>query len=296
MIDQWRIDTTSCRQCGSCIDLCPNRIIQKDAEGKTGFRQDRLWMCFGCGHCMAVCPYKAVHVPGLSYETDFYPLPKPDGHEKEYFFNLIASRRAVRSFIDKPVPHELLEKVVQAIQSAPPGFPPIKTELTVIEDPEKIRQSLPMMIDLYAYLIKAMHNPIARQFIRKSAGREKFITIEKHVIPLMESRMSDLQSGREDTITRKAPALILFHADRNTENYAADIYIALTFGILAAHALGLGATAMDLIPPAVEKSKGLRAFFKIPENNEVVASMILGYPKHHFQCGIHRELKSITWL
>jgi len=296
MVDQWIVDTVTCRQCGSCIDICPNRILQKNESGKTSFQQDRLWMCFRCGHCMAICPTQSVQVPGLSYEVDFYPQPKPDGHADAHFFDLLASRRAVRSFIDKPVPHELLEKVVQAIQSAPPGFPPIKTEITVIEDSQKIRQALPMMIDLYAYLIKAMRNPIARQFVRKSAGREKFITIEKHVIPLMENRMPDLLSGKEDTITRKAPALILFHADRNKENYVADIYIALTFGILAAHALGLGATAMDLIPPAVEKSKELRSFLKIPENNEVVASMILGYPKHHFQRGIRRELKSITWI
>lgn len=264
MEDQWMIDNQSCKKCGCCIDLCPGRIIQKDVDGNTYFRQDRLWMCFRCGHCMAICPTRSVHIPGLSYEEDFYTNPKSDGYENDHFSALISSRRAVRSFVDKPVPHELLEKVVRAIQSAPPGFPPVKTELTIIEDPQKIRQALPMMIDLYAYLIKAMGNPIARQIIRKSAGREKYITIKNHVIPLMVNRMPDLRSGKEDTITRGAPALILFHADRNSENYIPDIYIALTFGLLAAHSLGLGASGMDLIPPAVEKSKQLREFFKIP--------------------------------
>ncbi|HWQ46595.1 MAG TPA: nitroreductase family protein, partial [Longilinea sp.] len=296
MEENWVITQSTCKRCGSCIDLCPNRIIQKDSTGKVDFRQDRLWMCFHCGHCMAICPTQSIHVPGLTYDKDFYPQPKLDGHENEQFVHLISSRRAVRSFLDKPVPHELLDKVVQAIRSAPPGFPPIKTELTVIEDPEKLHQALPMMIDLYAYLIKAMGNPIARQFVRKSAGREKYITVKNHVIPMMVNRMPDLRSGKEDTIMRRAPALILFHADRNGENYVPDIYLALTYGILAAHSLGLGATAMDLIPPAVEKSKQLRDFFKIPENNEIVASMILGYPKHPFLRGIRRELKSVTWL
>jgi ferredoxin len=292
----WFVDETLCRKCGSCVDICPNRILQKDSAGNINFLDERLWMCFRCGHCMAICPSRAVQVPGLSYEKDFYPLPKMTGMEGDQFTHLIESRRAVRSFQDKPVPHDMLEKVVKAIQSAPPGFPPIKTELVVVEDPEKLKKALPMMIDLYAYLIKAMQNPISRQFVRQSAGREKFITIQKHVVPMMINRMPDLISGKEDTIMRHAPALILYHADRASENYIPDIYIALTFGFLAAHSLGLGASAMDLIPPAVEKSKKLREYFQIPDGNEVVASMILGFPKHHFQRGIKRELKSVTWL
>jgi hypothetical protein len=108
--------------------------------------------------------------------------------------------------------------------------------------------------------------------------------------------MPDLKSGREDTLLRHAPALILFHADREAENYAPDIYIALTYGILAAQSLGLGASAMDIIPPAVDKSKELRDLFQIPDSNVVVASMILGFPKHAFKLGSKRELKSITWL
>ncbi|PKO14381.1 MAG: hypothetical protein CVU39_15210 [Chloroflexi bacterium HGW-Chloroflexi-10] len=292
----WQVDQDKCKHCGSCVDVCPNRILQKNEYGQVFFRDDRLWMCFHCGHCMAICPQEAISVPGLSYERDFYPQPKMDGMENAQFTHLIDSRRAVRNFQDRAVPHEMLEKIVAAIQSAPPGFPPLKTELVVIEDPVLVKKSLPVMIALYEYLIKAMANPIARQVVRRSAGREKFIVLQKHVIPLLINRMPDLKSGKEDTILRHAPALILFHANRKSENYKPDIYIALTYGFLAAHSLGLGASAMDLIPPAVEKSKELRAMFHIPEENEVVASMIVGFPRYHFQRGIRRELKSVTWL
>lgn len=296
MENNWIIDLNTCKQCGSCVDICPNRIIQKDDSNNVYFRPDRLWMCFRCGHCMAVCPTKSIKIPDLSYEQDFYLQPKLDGNENEQFIHLVSSRRAVRSFQDRAVPHELLEKIVQAIQSAPPSFPPIKTELVVVEDTALIRKALPLMITLYEGLIKAIRNPIARQFVRKSIGRQKFITLQKHVIPLLISRMPDLKSGKEDTIIRRAPALILFHADRHCENYVEDIHIALTYGILAAHSLGLGATVIDLIPPAIEKNPELRVLFNIPDGNEVVASMILGYPKHRFLRGIRRELKSVTWL
>lgn len=296
MDQNWIINPATCKACGNCVDVCPNRIIQKSESKRIEFRPDRLWMCFQCGHCMAVCPTQSISVSGLSYAADFYPLPPTAGDHYEHLIELFQSRRSVRNFQNRPVPHELLEKVVQAIRMAPPGFPPIKTELTVIADADLLRRALPIMIELYENLIKAMKNPIARQIIRRKAGCETFITLQNHLIPLLTNRLPDLKSGKEDTIMRRAPVLILLHANRECENYKTDIHIALAFGLLAAHSVGLGATALDLVPPAVERCKELRDLFKIPDNNEVVASMILGFPKYQFQRGIRRDLKSVTWL
>ncbi len=93
-----------------------------------------------------------------------------------------------------------------------------------------------------------MSNPIARFFIRRKVGKAKFNTIENHVVPLMKNRLPELKMGMEDTITRYAPAMIVFHANRNADNYEADIYVALTYGFLAAHALGLGGWPWTLFP------------------------------------------------
>jgi len=190
----------------------------------------------------------------------------------------------------------LLEKIVQAMTFAPPSFTPIKTEIVVVQDTQVIRQALPYMIQVYDGLVTRMRQPIARYFIQRKVGKAKFKTIENHMVPLMKSRLPELKLGVEDTITRSAPAMILFHADRNAENYETDICIALTYGFLAAHALGLGGSAMDLIPPAIQNNQELRKMFSIPDNNNVVASMILGYPKYRYQRGIKRELKSVAWI
>ena len=296
MADEWMVDETLCKKCGACIDVCPNRIISKATGGEVVFLQSRLWSCFHCGHCMAVCPNEAIHIPGLSYEKDFFALPPRGDQDPDDLYHLLETRRAIRNFVDKPVPHEILEKIVDAIRLAPPGFPPVKTEVTVIEDPEKIKQALPMMIRLYETLVKMMSNPVTRVFVRMDAGPEKFKVLKNHLIPLLKDRLPDLKSGKEDTILRRAPAMILFHADRNSENYATDINIALTYGFLAAHSLGLGASAMDLIPPAVEKSRELREFFLIPDNQVVTGAIILGYAKYQFKRGIKRDLKSVTWI
>jgi nitroreductase/NAD-dependent dihydropyrimidine dehydrogenase PreA subunit len=289
----WSIDPTICKSDGLCVAVCPNRILQKDSVGNVAFRADRMDMCFRCGQCMAICTTRAIQVPGLDYERDFFPLPAAPAPES--YFDLLASRRAVRVFKDQPVPRELLEKVVEAIQLAPPSFPPHKIALVVVQDPALIKRALPLMVDLYDRLVRAMHNPIARLVVRRSAGAEKYKLLVRHVVPLMERRLPDLKAGVEDTITRHAPAMILFHANRNSENYRTDIAIGMAFGMLAAHALGLGATAIDLVPPAVERSPALRELFGIPESDEVAGCVILGFPRYRYQRGIRRPLARVAW-
>ena len=289
------INFETCKVCGLCAEVCPNRIIMKDGSNGMIFRTDRIAFCFKCGQCMAVCPTKSINVEGLSYSDDFVELPGDSAH-KDDFMNMIVTRRAIRNFQDRPVPREMLEKIVDAITFSPPSFPPIKTEIVLVQDTGIIRRALPHMIELYDSLVKAMDNPVARLFVKRRAGQEKFRLMESHVVPLLKARLPDLKAGTDDTITRYAPAMILFHANKNEENYKQDIYIALTYGFLAAHALGLGGSAMDLIPPAIERNKELRKMFRIPENNEVVASMIVGFPKYKYQRVIRRKLKRITWI
>jgi ferredoxin len=289
------IDQQTCKVCGLCSEVCPNKILLKNPLGAFTFRQDRLSFCMKCGQCMAICPTKSISIEGLSYSRDFFEIPEGAPVEVP-FFNMIISRRAIRNFKDQPVPKELLDKVVQAITFAPPGFTPIKTEIVVIQDTEIIRKALPYMIKVYDDLVRAMGNPIARLFVRRKVGKEKFHTIKNHVVPLMKNRLPELKRGEEDTLTRHAPAMILFHASKAADNYEADAYVALTYGFLAAHALGLGGSAMDIIPPAIQHSPELREMFSIPDGNQVVASMIVGYPKHHYQRGIRRALKRVTWI
>lgn len=286
-----KIDNALCQKCKICLEVCPNSIF-KTENTLTSVRFERIELCFLCGQCMAACSEKAIQVLGLDYNKDFFELPEVINS----FNALIQSRRSVRAFKKIPIPKDILEQIVNAITFAPPSFPPLKTEIVVVQDKELIEQSLPHMVNWYDNLIKSLKNPIVKLIIRRKAGSERFQTIQNHVVPMFNIKLPSMINRTEDAITRNAQAMILFHADRHSDNYRADIYIALGYALLKAHSLGIGASAIDLIAPAIERTPYLKNLFQIPEKNEVVASMILGYPKYKYKRAIRRQLKSIRWI
>lgn len=293
------INAETCEKCGQCVAICPLHIPRKvGREGAQSFvelRADRVRGCMKCGHCMAVCPTQSISIDGLSYKRDFFDLPETH-LDSESFFDQIRARRSVRVFKNRPVPREMLEKILQGISLAPMGYPPHKVEITVVTNRETVEKALPIMVEMYEKLGQQMANPLIRYFLRRKLKPETMNALRGHVLPSLKYRLPDMKAGKGDTLTRGAPVLFLFHAHRESGNHTEDATIALTYGLLTAHALGLGATAIGLVPPVVERSPELGAIFRIPPENEVVASMIVGYPKYHFKKGIRRELAGVTWL
>jgi nitroreductase/NAD-dependent dihydropyrimidine dehydrogenase PreA subunit len=289
------VNLETCKKCGLCAEVCPNQIMEWAPEKELGFRADRIPLCIQCGHCMAVCPTQSITAGGLSYEKDFFDLPMGGLGECD-FFNFLSSRRSVRNFQDKPVPKEMLQRIIDAVALAPMGLPPHKVEVTVAQNRAVIKKALPHLMKLYGDLNKWMKNPLVQFFMKRKMNQETFNTLKNHVVPVMEKGLPEMKEKGRDIFTRGAPALLLFHAHRDSENHTEDVQIALTYGLLAAHALGLGAAAIGLIPAAVERNRDLRKLFQIPGENEVLASMIVGYPKVSFQRGIKRELARVSWI
>jgi len=283
-----KINQSSCKNCGICTEVCPNKIIGKN--GSIEFIQKKKHLCLQCGQCMAICPAKAVDIEGLSYDN-FYELPRNNGNY-ENFAEILRSRRSVRTFKNRPVSEELIDEIVDSVSYAPFGAAPEKMEISVINNREKIESALPLISDFLVGIKKYIENPITSGFLRLFTGKEEFQTIKNHIYPIAKSGVYNL--GKGDGITRGAQTIITIHAPKNAEAHTNNGIIYATYIMLAAHAIGLGATMVECIIEPINRSKKLKQIFQIPNGNEAIISVIIGHPKYKYKRTIRRNKHKVN--
>lgn len=287
------INSDLCGKCKLCIEVCPCNIIEIDDNNKTYFIEERIPICLNCGQCMAVCNTKAITVSGLSYDNDFIDLPENNIDYKN-FVDFLANRRSVRNFKDIAIPEEILNQILDSISYAPYGTEPNKMNITVVNDRKKIESVLPHIEKFIDNIVKWIENPVVYYMIKRRNDPEKFNTLINHLYPMAKLGNYKLEFG--DRITRNAPALIIFHAKRDAESHTDNSLIYATYTMLAAHSIGLGATMIGIVPAAINRVKEVRDIFQIPDENEAVMSVIIGYPKYKYRRTIKRKNRNIKWI
>lgn len=288
-----QINTLTCQNCNTCVLVCPNKIIKKSDAGVTVFDGERIHLCISCGQCMAVCKTKSIYIEGMSYEKDMISTYGRN-MDFEAFYNLALSRRSIRNFKEKPVPVELLHKIIEIISFAPFGAIPDAVDITIISDRKTIGEGLPLMSGFYRKLGNWFKNPFMRMMIRVKSGAEQFNTIKYHLLDRINIGHYDTDSG-QDNITRNAPVIMLFHGKPGTEMLTTDSIIYSTYTALAAHSLGLGATINSLVPAACNKSAELKRLFGIPQEHKVIESVLIGYQKIQYIHGIKHQKNKVHW-
>jgi nitroreductase/NAD-dependent dihydropyrimidine dehydrogenase PreA subunit len=285
------INKDLCKKCKLCVEICPCKII--GINGDVHFIHDREHICLKCGQCMAVCKTQAVTISGMDYERDFRELPDVVLHYNE-FADLISTRRSVRNFKDNPVPDEMLHQVLESVSYAPFGAAPEKMNVTVVNKREKIEEALPHISDFLENIVKWIENPIASFMIKRKEDKETYNTMKNHLYPIAKQGNYKLEFGNR--ITRNAPALIIFHAEKGAESHTHNSMIYATYAMLTAHSLGLGATMNGIVPAAINQNKKVSQLFEIPEDNEAITSLIIGFPRYNYQRVIYRQKHKVNWL
>ena len=288
-----KINYQICQNCRLCVQVCPSKILSVNENKQTYFKEERKHICLECGHCMAVCSTQAITVNSMTYEKDFEQIPENNINYPE-FINFLKTRRSVREFKNKPVEKEKLQQIIEAISTAPFGAENDDISISIITEKSVIKKSLPLMSKFYRDLKKWFKNPMIRYIIKKKEGIETFNTIKNHLMPMINLNHYDLSSY--NAITRDAPAIIIFHSKPDAEEHTEDAHICNTIAMLTAHSLGLGTTIIGLIGPAVNKFPELKDLFKIPQENKVITSIIIGYPKYKYPYSVKRNRQKVTWI
>ena len=287
------VNSESCIKCKFCIEVCPCNIIGINSEEEVHFIAERTSICLKCGQCMAVCSTKSITINGLSYDNDIVDLPDHNVDHKS-FVNFLANRRSIRNFKDKPISSELIHQILESVEYAPYGACPEKINITVINNRKRIEIALPYIAEFLDNIVRWIENPIASHMIKRKKGQETFNTIKNHLYPIAKLENYKLKFG--DRITRDAPVILIFHAEKGAEEHTNNSIIYATYTMLAAHALGLGATMIGIVPAAINKVREVKEIFRIPEENEAVMSVIIGYPKYKYQRTIIRKKQVINWV
>lgn len=287
------IDVDKCVRCGQCLEMCPALVLHREGEAVAPdpTTSDR---CIACGHCMAVCPVEAVTVDGIDYAdcTDLC-ANVPDARAVEA---LLGTRRSVRRFIDQPVSSDDLRRIVAAVRTAPMGVPPSVVEIAVFPTRESIEAILPTIVESYEQMVPLFEKWVGRMFLRRAMGADQFEALEKYMLPQLRSMLSAYRNEGRDCFTWGAQAMLQFHAPRKALSPDADCYIACHTAALAAHSMGLGATIVGVVAPAIDRDKELRVRCGVPDENRCVVSLIVGHPEVRFRRSIPRDLKAVEWL
>ncbi len=316
------IDAEKCTRCGRCYDTCPCYGYKWEPDtvpvpiGYGGFEQ----ACINCGNCLRACPVDAItmtgsyHVPTGRYQSQLTGImaePDPLGHEDKKPYAEIAgeltevertiySRRSNRLFKDKPVPRQMLHRIVEAGRFAPSAgnnqpwkFIVITNQRVIKELERRSMTSLRMLKNFY--------------FLKKDGRRSRL----KSMIVWMGSLFSpnkfdprpmtamEKADVTENTIYFNAPAVILILKDkRGISNPDLDAGICGQNMVLAAHSLGLGTCwiSLPMESLAMPLMAGFRKKIGIPSRYQAVTSIAVGYPRGKIDGIVKRDTPTVDWI
>jgi len=290
------IDRDSCIRCGNCAAVCSTGVLSMDA-GAAEVRIDpsASFGCIACAHCMMVCAAEAIHVNGRGLSpADLAPLPPQEARATpEQIEALFQARRSVRKFQDKPVPAELLDRIVAAASTAPMGIPPSEVGIVILPDRERIAALARDTVKFYAGMLRFLGRPWLLALLRPFVSRKFILQVRSFILPLGRGIVEADKRG-EDLALYSAPAALLFHASPWSD--ANDAMIVATYAMLAAESLGLGTCMIGCVPPALAMNRKVAAAHGIPAGHKPVLVLILGYSATQFGSTVRRRLHSVKRL
>lgn len=256
----------SCIRCGQCVSVCPAHILVQEAH-KSDIEIQNLQSCIECGQCVAICPTESVEHSSYppetihSIETELIPTP-------EVVMELLRKRRSNRSFSNKDVPMQFLDRILDAAHLAPTASNRQLLQYTLVTNTQVLQQ-------VTANTIK-----VIEKFAKELKGTKNEEQLKYY------SRLSLAYRGGIDLILRGAKALIFIHT---TEGWSADANLAYQNASLMAESLNVGHFYTGYICKFSELDKDGIIKKSLGIEGNIYAGMALGMPKYRFKKYIDRK-------
>ncbi len=270
-----QVDPDKCLRDGICAAVCPAQIISFSKEdGKLPVLIDNAEkLCIRCGHCVAVCPEGALAHESMG-PTDCPPVREEFHVGDEIMEHLLRSRRSIRVYRDKPVPKQVLERLIDMARYAPSGSNMQPVQWLVILEPEKVQELGAMVVDWM------------KQLIGEKSPLADLLRFDRVVASWQEGK---------DRVLRGAPHLVIAHAPGRERTAAAACTIALSYLELAAGSLSLGTCWAGYFTTAAGSWPPLAEALAMPDDHSVFGAMMVGYPRFPYRRLPLRNPARITW-
>jgi nitroreductase/NAD-dependent dihydropyrimidine dehydrogenase PreA subunit len=268
------VDPEKCNRDGVCVEECPARIIHLNDTVAVPFADAEFASyCIACGHCVGVCPTGAFTLSWLAPDQ-CPPIDKNIELTAEQAEQFLRHRRSIRTFKDQPVERRKLEKLLEMACYAPSAKNSQPWHWTVVENPAQVQHLARLVIE---YM---------RGFV---AEKPKLAAL------LAYTRVVAAWDSGYDRVCRRAPHLIVAHADKNWGFGAEDTALALSYFELYAPVLGLGTCWAGYFYAAVNAYPPLGEALRLPAKHKAFGAMMVGYPKFRYQRLLPRKPPKVSW-
>lgn len=288
------IDSARCTTCGVCIDECPNYVLAllPSTDGNSEVRVRYPDQCCHCAHCVAICPSAAIADDEMPAEK-FEDLP-PAGIPSEQIGTFLRSRRSIRAFQETPVARDVLEQLIEAGIHAGSASNGQSERLIVIQDREVLSGLEQLVVEiLWNAGLKYLGSRIGRRLVEMRVGRE----VIRQVMPYHDIIAHRKKDNRlAGMVFRNAPAVVVCHGIRTNVDAYVNCALAARNMELMAMTMGLGTCWVGFLAAAAKHSRQVARYLEIPEERNVYAAIMVGYPKHQYRKAIPRRPREVRWI
>ncbi len=268
------LDAESCIGCGRCVNVCPGAVLELDADRHphvVEFEEYGWNGCWRCEHCLAVCPKAAISVFGKTADESI-PAPSPE-ETGPMVEALVVNRHSCRRYSRRPVPKELIARMVDLVACAPNGGNKQQVEFCVADDME-------VAAKFHDLAYERMDQLMEQDVFPEGWDRASFEDLKRWE-----------KTVRPDMLLSGAPYFIIPHAPLGKGEPIPDVMIAATYLEVLCAGYGLGCNIMTFPLDVLSTMPDILALLGIPEDHYVGCVVGFGWPQIPYQRGTQRHVE-----